>query len=63
MNKVESIVYNDSLKGSAVELSQYEEYCDEEYFYNDIEHFEKICTIDSLIVAIDKINSYMFDVE
>ena len=56
-NKVESIVWDTTLElRRTVSLDDFQDYVDNESFYNDINHEEKICTINELETAIKRMN-------
>jgi len=57
LNRVESIVHDDILElKREVSFDDYEDFCDDENFYNDLDHNQFICSIDELKAAIKQMN-------
>lgn len=60
LSKVESIIYDNILREKRkMKYEDYELFCDDEMFYNDLEKNDKICSIAELKDAIEKMNDLL----
>jgi hypothetical protein len=58
MNRVESIIFDDIISNNRKAVFEdYEVFCDNENFFNDIEHNEIICSVEELKSAVILMNN------